>query len=1082
MTNFKSTLTGILLAAGALSAAAAAPTFYVYSGDMDGARPRGMHTLDANGEDLQLKWLDPLSYGDSQTPTAFNMESGWIRNGRLCGFMINYPSPSASGNLYVERDLNTGEVLHQYVLDVTDSNWTNYFLVATYSPVDDMVYGFGINADKTGFALKRAPASNLNQSVIISASKPMLNGMCYNSDRAVLAGVRCTSNGDGTYAPSLVEINPINGQETRIMTLEGDTDIDYPCPMGLAYVPSMKKYVWNLYSYQNVNGNLSTLVAIDPEKKTCETLAYYPAGYCFNYVIPVGDPGYANPNVPGAPEITSITTITNPNTCNVSFRLPTRDAEGKEISGTLSYTIADGSKVLYTGTSAAGATLTASKLQLEGEGIHYIRVVASNAAGEGVPAVQAYYLGVEPPRQVENIVLTDQTLTWDPVTKGMYGGTLSNVQYDVYINDTFVDFTTATSLDISSFIPKEGPMRAYRAYITPMANSIAGEAATSNKIVAGTPLSLPASVTPTASEFDVCLMEDADGDGVGWSAYNDSETGTPYLLSGYNNLKATEDWIFLPPVKAEKGMVSLSMLARMAQEGLKLGEISVYAGTAPNKAAMTMPMLPALRLSTTDEQTLSADLHLTDATSPLYFGICVRSGVNMLSPVTVRDIKITQTSTDLAIPEAPTVKEFTKDDTGRKVVFTLPSKNLDGTPITAAEVTVKVNSYRREITVKGAPGSEGTAAIATPHTDNLITLTPYIGAQRGMAATQVLRLGAGVPGMIRNLRVIPDAANTTVTLEWDAPNTNAEGEAIDGGQFSYRIWQINEEGQYQLAVEVPYPLTHANTYISDNTGLNNIQIGITTVSDEGEGAMHNELIQIGTPLSLPLNENFNGDTFAHNPFTSFQGKQYPNIEYKWGNPSKMSLDKNMAAANVGDVFAAIPTAAGAKAKIWIPKFSTLGTMAAQVLLNIWTGDNSASTRVTATGYGITEELTVLEVPHTPGSGYQSVIATLPDALQDLDWVALTIHSDFPAITDRMVLAGYQVGKNLSSAVESTSDQAIVAATAGGILLQGHGTAEIYSIHGSKLHTVTLQGHTTLPLPSGLYLVCLQGRTHKVLVK
>lgn len=1079
-------LAGLLLSVCALSAAAASPAFYMYSGDMDGARPRGMHTVTTSWDDLELKWRDQLSYGDGQLPTAFNMESGWLRNGRLCGLMVNYPMATEGGNLYVERDLETGQVLNQTVLNIPDGDWTNYFLVATHCPVDDMIYGFGLNATKTGFAFKRAPASQINQAVIISSSKPMLNGICYNPDKGILVGVRCTRTdlNSAIYTPTLVEINPNTGAETKIMDLEGDTEIDYPCPMGLTYVPSMKKYLWNLFSYQNVNGNLSTLVAVDAETKECETLAYYPAGYCFNFILPVNDAGYANPNVPGAPAITALTAGAQPQICAVSFKMPSATAAGQSLQGTLDYIVADGSQVLKTGTAEAGADVSVDNLTLTGKGIHYIRVVARNAAGEGPANVQGLYVGTEAPTQVETVTLTPASLSWTPVTKGVYGGTLSNVNYDVYINDKFITATAETALDVSAYIPASGALRAYRAKVIAKVGGIAGEAGTSNKIVSGTPLTLPCEITPTASEFDVCQMQDADGDGVNWSAYSDSQTGLPYLLSGFNTIRATEDWIFLPPVQAARGIVSVSMLARMAQEGLKLGEISVYAGSAPQKEAMTDTLLPPLRLATESEQQLSADLKLEQNQSPLFIGICVRSVENTLSPVTVRDIKITQTSTGFSAPEAPTFGSVVKEGTGRRINFTFPAKNLDGSAIAAPEVTVQVSSSDGQQCVSGAPGQQGSVFINTLFVDNFVALTPVAGGQRGLSAVQVVKIGGGVPGMIRNLRVLPDAVNTTIRLEWDAPAENAIGEPMEGGRFSYKIWSVNSEtAKYELAVEVPYPLTHANTYLSEDLTLRNLQIGITAVGDEGEGAMYNELIQIGEPLKMPLNEDFNGNDYAHKPFTPFVGKQYPNIGYKWGSPAKIGLDAKMCDPKAGDVFAAIPTAANAKSKIWLPKFSTLGTTSAQVMLNIWTGDNSARTWLTATGYDQPDELTVMEVPSTPGAGYRCVTVTLPPEFQDLDWVALTLHSEFKSVNDRMVLAGYQVGRNLSSVDELEADGARVSAVEGGIVVDNcRGTVQIYNIDGTKVAAHAVTATARIPLPSGFYIVSLPGKTVKVAVK
>lgn len=1067
------------------AAAQADPVLYGYQGDMYGMRDRGMYVMTPTGTTADLLWRDPLAYRSDGSLSTVNMLGGWIRNGRLCGYMSYYPTPSQDYYLYVERDLDTGEVLLQKNIDMRNG-WGNYFLYSTYCPTDDRVYGYGYNNTRTAIVFKSAPASDLDQAVMIKRVNfdEMAPSLCFNEELGILVGI--------TSEFEMVQIDVNTGDQTFLYAPELNPTPDYTVTSGLMWVPSRQAYVWNFYTASQIT-NISNLLEINPEKRTTKTLRSFPAETNFNYFVSQDNNIVVADNAPEAVTGLKASFADDSETGTLTFTLPAKLNNGTAISGDVNYAVWTDGKEMQTGSGAPGSTVTINDFKLD-RGTHYVRVLPETDGNKGVAQLVAVYVGNDTPLAPVNVVLTDTKLTWDPVTKGLHGGALEGVTYKITVNGREIDTTSESSYDMADVIDPADKMAAYTAEVVAECKGLSSKAGLSNKIIAGQPYSVPFTIEPTQEEFDLCTQEDTDGNNVGWSIdlrEDDSET---YLTSGFDRDMVTEDWIFLPKFKVEaNGIYEFSTYACLAQEDLRGSTFEVWVGTEPVSDKMTKCIIPTMAFSEYDplilNGTFMADGELATA-DVLYIGIGVKSEQGSLSPMQFRGMSLEKSETVMNGPVAvSSLKAEALRDNPRTVhvSYTLPDRTLSGESIPAThKISTKVHvAGGMSATLTGAPGESVETDLEAGQGDFLVTVTPTSGGNVGMPANIVAHLGYGLPGAVRNLRVAYDETNTHMTILWDAPATDMNGTPCEGDYFTYNIWALNEaSGRYELQVTVPYPLTYATMDMSGNFPLTNLEVGVTAVSPAGESPIFSRIwCQVGTPYTLPISDDLNGDEFSYKPMTMFANDEYALATVRWGSPAKLGLGDAMATGDVGDVLAGIPTAEGAKSRIVFPKFSTEGCDGVTLNLNIWTGENAAVTTIGATAYPMEEERLLRTVPS--GNGYELYKAYLPADMVNNPWVSLSLNVEYPSVRSRFVLAGYSIEK--ATGVEGVTE------TVFGTINGGTGRIAFTGYEGCVANIYTLDGRLALShrlasaadvvtMAPGIYIVKVADRTVKTIVR
>lgn len=1089
----KPLLLAFALAATAIpkTAVAEGPALYAYQAGVFGSNPFGLYKMGINGEDCALLWKDPL------TPEAGrNMLSGWIRDGKLCGIIGMFDGFSlgdAENNFYVERDLLTGEVSLQKPISVTANDYTNFFVTAEYCPYDNFIYGVGKNAGTSGYAFKKCPADNIDESVIINTSYGLQTGFCFNEDWGMFVSVIMNKVTDGVYTAELDEIDINTGERKKLFDLDPGFALDYNGIFALKWIPSRRKYYWNAWNaWQPVGENVSKLIEIDPFTGECTTLTDFPTEFNINYFLVSGDKPYADPSAPSAPA--GVGTDAQNGSATLTFTLPTVLNDGTAIEGELGYSVYRGYDRILSGSGAAGSEITTEAIPLA-DGTYFFRVQAEKGDVPGSPAVATVIMGKDVPSSPANVTLTESLLTWDAVTTGQHGTPLSDVTYQVSVNGATVGNTAETSFDVSPYIDRDREQTAYTAQVRAVADNVYSVASKSNMIIAGRPWQIPFEAVPDETVFDLCTTQDVDGDGTNWSLYERSYDDEPVFLSGFNKKNKSEDWLFLPAFTGSGTSInSVKFEASLAQEDLVNGELQVWVGASPAKEAMKKCLIPATKISHYDPVTYHADFVIDGelAGSPaLYIGLAVSSQENENSPVMIGKISVSEAASDLNRPAAVTDLKAVASDKSSEIAtvsFKMPETLLDGTAIpsaTAMKARVEVMGMGH-VEVTGAPGESVRTDIPGYSGYNVVAVTPMIGDERGLGSNVSCHLGFGRPGPVRNLRVSYPEDDLGLRIDWDAPDVDYYGKPASGGTFSYKVWQMNDKNQYELAVEVPVGLSYADVTMSEKLDLVNMQIAVTAVNNEGEGPFSSIMAQLGQPYTLPLEEDFNGETFTYEPFTVFNAMEYAGVEYKWGSPARLGLPEKYHAEDVGDVICAwpMPETTGVISKFWIPKFSTKGYSDANLELTVWTGADAPETTVTGWAYGMEAPVAIGTLPRD-GDGYNLVTIPLPKEMCDNSWVQISIESSYPGADSRLLWVSYAVKGE--SGVEGVADTLLgtVCGGKGEVRLVGFAgeTADVYTADGRKVATVKVSADScSLPLPAGLYVVKAGRQTAKVAVR
>ncbi len=1063
---------------------------------------RGMYTVTTAGTS-DLLWKDALAYTGSST-NEHAMLSGWERDGKLCGYQSVYPMPDQSYYKYVERDLETGEVSKEVNIDLT-GGWTNFFLNAAYCPDDDRIYGYGFNEGRTAFAFKSAPADKPEQAVIIKDVSSVYPGsICYNHETGTFYGVLNERNADNTYTNSLVTIDVNTGESTKVMSLSTGATSDTKCTGALLWVPARQAFLWNFYTMFDGENPCSQLLEINPTKKTLNVVRSFDDEQNFLYFIADGNDPVAAHGAPARIDNFSSTLGTG-DTASISFNLPSKYADGSAIANdvNVSYVVyVDGVSKLN-GTGLPGAevkgTLTLS------DGTHFIRVVPTVNNVNGLSDINVIYVGDDSPRAPENIVLTEKTLVWDAVTTGLAGNPISDVMYVVEINGMLVAETTDTNFDVEDVIFTDGELTNYRAGVRALYRGRYSKYGYSNDIVVGNPWTVPFTIYPDAEQFSLMIQEDVDKDNVMWTLDKEQYTESYVLTSGFSRYTATDDWIFLPKFTASSDKVySLEFNVFLADVELGGARVEAWIGDAPSKSAMKKVLVPAIRMLSDNPDAVYTGQFVVDGDlvgKDLYIGIGVSSDAGVMSPLRFKNLSVYESaSVSMDGPEAVgnlSASTVAGTEPTTRVSFTLPAKTLAGNAIPASstvKATVKIDGGRSG-EVSGAPGEQVSVDLVSGTGDYMVTVTPSCDGKTGLSSNCVAGLGYGVPGLVRNVKVSYDDTNCAMRIDWDAPDTDLNGNSIEGDQFSYKVWAYNSDSKsYELAVEVPYPLQFATVLMEENTSLQILEVGITAVNMAGEStAMSKVICQIGDPESLPAKEDFNADWLAY-PLTIYNSGEYKNAEILWGAPSKLGLSGDLLGAD-GDVIAGVPSEAGAKSRIDLPKVSTVGVGDPLLILNIWTGDNAATTKIVGT-YPSDDFITTEGVTYYPetqievatiaaGNGYQSVPVALPAQMANQPWSFVSIISEYPSLASRFVLAGYEVTSG--SGVEGVTE------TVFGTIFGRHGvvtitgyegkTARVYTLDGAKVaEAVVSGGSCDINLASGIYVVRVADRTEKVVVR
>lgn len=245
-------------------------------------------------------------------------------------------------------------------------------------------------------------------------------------------------------------------------------------------------------------------------------------------------------------------------TGTVTFTAPNKTFGNAELTGKITYVIADGSNELSTDETEPGTSI--SKDITLTEGMHSITVYTKNDKGKSEDATVSQWVGYDDPTAVTNIKVstvegtktTKVSLTWTAPAKGAHDGFFNKdeLKYDVVrLPDNKKVATGITECSANDELDESAQLEAYRYEITAYHHGRSSVPATSENVVAGLAKDVPYTVAlDKPTDMSLLGIVDMNGDNSTWE-YDDAEKAAFYR---YNVINNADDWLLTAPLRLYK--------------------------------------------------------------------------------------------------------------------------------------------------------------------------------------------------------------------------------------------------------------------------------------------------------------------------------------------------------------------------------------------------------------------------------------------------------------------------------------------------------------------------------------------------
>lgn len=971
-----------------------------------GATLQGFIGYDAEDK-LPLGWYDITSTGDMNLLWAWSNDyissglyprGGWMRNGRLCMHAVASLGGDQQlyGSLYMEFNPATGALLQTEVVDIYKNPYSN-IIAPVYVESEDRVYGYSISSDGDDYSFSSAPANKLNEAKAIrqlNKAGERCYSIAYNQDEDCFYGIN--------YFDKLVRISK-DGSYEEICALpfsgvSGNIG-------GLIYSPYDGCYFYNPQFYEKP----SAIYAIYPAEKKFVLLTQFEASKQIAFFY-TPDNAPVSANAPKAPVVKSKEFTAGDNKAKVTYTLPSTTREGAALTGSVTWKACIDNNETASGSGTPGQDVPIDFTALD-NGYRTLQLFVTADGKTPNPAVATVFSGYDAPAMPTNVKLTDTKVSWTRVRRGEHNEYFdgSDLVYEVCLNGKSIGSTSGTSLDIALDASK--PMSAYTATVVAKSHGLNSKGGISNKIVYGKPYDLPMSFEPQASDIDLMSIYNLDG-GAAYGEWCYSERwDLPCFSSGWSKDIDANDWLILPAAVFADASVAYSVSLDAACGGSSGKEeyIEVWAGNAPDPAAMTIPVIGRTQIHSMEWEKYS-DIFGVPTAGTYYIGIHAVSKPWQYS-LNVRNIKVEATELNVLAPESAIGLGVSATDDAQltaTVTFTLPGKYLTGEDIPAGSV-IKATATTKAGSASGTggPGESLSLTVPTQQGNNVIAVTCALDNAEGRTCEVMVFTGVDMPDFVENMRSQISEDNMAIAFTWEAPLKGLnDGYFVPTG-IDYYVGEIDELGAFVGEPRYAGKDVFSYTYRLDNgTKLSQRRIAVAAGNAAGiSNARWFALAVIGTPYTPPMTEGFDNMTFSYEPITlQNPSEEYLNSAWAWAQPELIDPAFDHGA---GDFAVACYSSTGAsKVRMALPKFTTSNFTEAMVTFDLWNGkDRASEVKVYGTTYGINPIL-LATIPQD--EGWEEYDVVLPPALLNRPWVTVMLDATLPSENNYLVLSGYRV--------------------------------------------------------------------------
>lgn len=1011
---------------------------------------------------------------DTPSMNYFNMKAGWLNAGKLCGISSYEVFGIVIAYNYVELDPLTGELLLQREIDIQSSNLSSYFTAATYCPEDNRVYGFGLNTDGRAHVFKSANADLTEFSIIkIIDDNQQCASITWNAAEGKLVGV----NNEG----ALVEIDRKSGAQNTLM----QTSVPEwrPYITGLVYSPIDDAYIWNVNTYDNgVEG--SYLYFLNPEENRSELFTTFHDAEEFTFLITHDEPilntaparpAFLTSNFKGADLFGSLT-----------FRLPEKLRNGENIETQIDWTASVDGVTVKNGSGGPGSEVTVDFEELK-PGMRVFTLTPALNGNPGLPASWYGWIGNDNPSIPQNVVLKDNTVSWNAVTTGAHNGYIKteDIIYKIYLNDELQGTTSGLNYTIE--YPENTSVTNYQATVIAECGGMASDPGYSNSVIYGDAFTLPLLIYPTDEQVGLVEFEDADADGMGWSVMEYDESTV--FMSAITMDGNANDWIFMPKFTTlDKSKVfAVTLDAALVDEGFPDGRLKIALGTAPSSESMTKVIASDIALTSMSFNTLTYLFTIPEEmqTSDIfYLGINATTPANVIYAAFVKNIEIAETDYNGNAPEAISGVTATPAPEGglsAELNFFMPGYDVKGEKLGEDEILEVTVTGLTTLTQVGTPGEEMSISVPTSQGTNGLSLTvSRTMEQKVYTSTPTyteVYTGVGVPGIVGSLEGEVTEDNLGVTLRWTAPTTIEKGDWLDIDDLSYALY-TNGASSWEKVKDLGKNIFEYTYYLSLRTRLQNKYYGIVCSNSAGMSeSLRGLMFEVGKPLTLPLEEKFTDGVASLQPLTYATSSNYSRGKWMIADPG---VFKDYLGNESGFALIGYPGGANSDGKVSLPKFSTVNMNEVSLRVSAWTGEDTAPIKLYAEIYGAEEPILIGEI-NPDAEGWTEKVFPLPEMLLNQKWVSVYMEVHYEKSAQFVAVESYDIS-GVSRVDETITGDLNISTAHGKILMSGTGKVTINTSSGINIGTFEIEGEKEVNVASGIYIIKTERDGYKIIVK
>ncbi len=1019
----------------------------------------GLYEFGQDG--VTMKWADGF-YEENQVP----LQTGWMIGDKLCGYVYQIICGQLINNVYVEYDAATGEIIDTIQVPLDQEEGVVVMQTGAYDEMDGRVYGYGQLGSSPVFMCSFPDAPEIYDIIRTVGAEELCPTICYNKYEDSLYGI----NSKGEF----VSIDS-KGYQTVLFRLPIEGYGNYVT--GMSYYPAEDVYYWNVIQEDNT----SSMAIIDVKDQSVEIYENFSSGETFSALFCTDD--RINPKRPKRPAVSGIDFAPGATNGVVVFSTPLSYMSGQTIEGNLTYTSYLDGEVHSTGEVAPGKTVDVKYENLT-DAMHTFGLTVAIDGVASSRAETRSYIGNDTPVAPQGVVLTDNEVSWQPVTQGMHNAylDLEAMSYCVYINGELVGDTKETVLAIE--LPSDKPLSLYTASVKAVCHGMESEmSGESNVVSAGEPMQLPVYLEPTYEDF--LMMRQYDENGVGWS-YTEIAEGN-VISSGMSEVQQ-DSWLFLPPVDIKDAgrLYTFSFDAFTWGEWYTEESVEVMLCNAPNPDGYVSTVISEFK-----PNEIPANYYgFIQAPAPgtYYVALHCTSSEWQLG-VLAMHFSITD---DNVLPTSPGVATEISVEPGAegkleaRVGFNMPVIMINGEAMPSdEEVVAKISSDVADTEVKGKPGERVEAIVATVQGNNTLKIIVSDGESNGMAVSVDVFTGVEIPAEVPYLSSTPSEDMMSTRLEWGRPTTGQDGGYVNPEEVTFDIYRYEENyvGWFWQVYAQDVKDTSFVYTMDEGSPQDLIQLGVKTRNSEG---VSDKMVAIntmlGTPYALPVNENFDdpyiGASFK--PWITYA----PDASYNY-QQWQFEYLQNVDGSYTGETIGMLGTTwyDDTKGMLGFPRFTTKGCEEVELSITLLNGSNMPKVTLSGETYG-SKSVEIGSFEKSETEGLQTYTFRLPAELIGKDWVQVYLNVEYETYSQFVYLEDVAI-QGTTVGVSAVEGGTSIAGGVGCILFKGLEGVEtsVVSADGKVVYGGRIDSNDeTIQMQKGVYMVKSGSQSAKVFVK